>query len=130
MTKINANKKPITLLEARDEFGNYITNKLDLYMNSKWNQQDNNIDLDNFAYQIGSSIIWIAYLLECDKTHFYKELEDSLKNNTFDNLKIQSIIKVAFIDFSEKFIYKFKNNCVDEYEINKGNILFGEIELT
>jgi hypothetical protein len=122
----------VNVIQARDKFGNFITNKLNLYMNLKWDkelntQSNGGVDLDNFSKYIGSSVIWIAYLLECDQCNEYKDAIESLNKQDFNLYKMENLIKIMILDFSNKLIYKFgKNDDVFQTE----NIVFGEINFT
>lgn len=127
------NNYPIHILQSRDYCSNLITDKLKLYMNKNWDKIENNVDLQLFSEQINSSIIWIAYLLECDKKEYFQELDNLIKNDKLNIDKLKKLVKILIVDFNEKMIHKFKYDEInddkpDEYIETQDPLLFGDVE--
>lgn len=133
---------PIRVIKAVNENGFDITKKLNMFMNYKWDNDmcdDGGIDLDSFCEWIGSGIILISYILECDISNencdrfltFIKKLEptdESASPVEIDSLyKFKKHLRIIVVDASKKILYKLKNNSV---KLNEENILFGEVSFT
>lgn len=140
-------KSPVRILRAVDEKGTDITKRLNMFMKFKWDNDmcddKGGVDLDKFSDYIGSSIIWIAYILEYeinDSTYnnFMMLINDIEKNadNTSDltttcenyNYPLEyfkKCIKFVVINTSKKVIYKLKKNTKD---LEPESILFGEVD--
>jgi hypothetical protein len=133
---------PIRVIKAVNENGFDITKKLNMFMNYKWDLDmcdDGGIDLDSFCEWIGSNIIWISYILECDISNencdkfltFIKKIEpndESASPIEIDSLyKFKKHLRIMVVDVSKKVVYKLKNNSV---KLTEENILFGEISFT
>ena len=120
-------KPNIKLIEARDGFGKVITNKLKLFMNLKWDKtmcdDKGGVDLDIFCKHIGSSIVWVVYLLDYEINPIYDEFVTSIQENNFNMNKVHKFIKTAIIDISNKVIKKFDTYTNQTEE----SILFGEV---
>jgi len=119
--------RKVHILHAEGENGEPLTNKLDLYMNLFWDKEndDQSIDINKFGLYVGSSIIWIAYLLECDQNKNYKDFKNKINMNEFDKEKFTGLLKTIIVSIGEKIVYKF-NKELDDYE-KKGNVIFGEL---
>jgi hypothetical protein len=170
-----SNKTPIKLIKAIDEKGNEITKRLTIFMNMNWDKtmfdldEDNEtniktdkicnttlssiggIDLDSFAEYIGSSKIWITYIMNCDIDTLYTNMinmiefmdstmndlasehsNSSIKNSEelFENNDRMSIdllkkfVKVIMINTQDKVLYRVNK---DSKSIDKEDIKFGDI---
>lgn len=121
-------KTPINIIKAVDQNGIEITNKLQLFINFKWNKnmfdKNGGIDLDIFFTYIGSTVVWVAYVLDYDINNTCAQF---IKLINHDNTKtldtFTEYIKIAVIDTSTKIIHKLKQNNTVEHE----DILFGEV---
>jgi hypothetical protein len=125
------NKKPIKLLEARDGFGKIITNKLKLFMNLKWDKtmcdDKGGVDLDMFCKYIGSSVIWVIYLMEYEVNPIYHKFITDVQTDQFNMNAMHKFIKTAVIDISNKIIKKFDSINDNNTNCSTDSILFGEI---
>ena len=123
---------PLRIIKAIDSSGYDITKKLNIFINFKW---DNDcIDLDSFCEYIGSSVIWVTYVLECDISeetcdkflNFVKSIEtsdDSLPIEKVNILEFKKHIRTIVVNTSKKIVYKLK-----EDKLILEDIVFGEIE--
>ena len=117
-----------------DGNGKEITDKLNMFINFKWdkNMFDTNggVDLDIFFKYIGSSVIWVAYILDyeinnnmCTKfINFVSKVDTDKNDYTIDHFK--TYIKIAVIDIGSKIINKLQK---DKKTIDSEEILFGEV---
>lgn len=127
-------KTPIKIIKAMDGNGKEITDKLNMFINFKWdkNMFDTNggVDLDIFFKYIGSSVIWVAYILDyeinnnmCTKfINFVSKVDTDKNDYTIDHFK--TYIKIAVIDIGSKIINKLQK---DKKTIDSEEILFGEV---
>lgn len=139
---------PIKVLRAFDDRGRDITKRLCMFMKFKWDKQigdDGGVDLDKFVEHIGSSIIWVAYIMEYEISdtmfHNFLSLINSIEQNTdtssnatvsCDNIDhpidyFKRCVKFVIINTSKKVIYKLKKGTK---ELEPEPILFGEIDFT
>jgi hypothetical protein len=133
---------PIRVIKAVNENGFDITKKLNMFMNYKWDPDmcdDGGVDLDSFCEWIGSGIIWISYILECDisndncdklltlikKLEPNEELQSPIEIDTLS--KFKKHLQILVVDTSKKVIYKLKNTSS---KLNEESVLFGEISFT
>jgi hypothetical protein len=129
-------KTPVKIIRAIDNNGDEITDKLNLFMNFKWdkNMFDDNggIDLDIFFNYIGSSAVWIAYIFDyeidnemCEKFVNFIDLTnlDTTERKPIDYFK--KCIRIAVINTGEKIMYKLRQN---NDNIQQEDVIFGEID--
>lgn len=123
---------PLRIIKAVDEQGYDITRKLTSFMKFRWDTDC--IDLDDFCEWIGSGVIWISYILECDISNetcdkflsFIKSLEsskDSIPAEKVNIFEFQKHIRTIVVNTSKKIVYKLK-----EDKVIPEDIVFGEIE--
>lgn len=115
-------KSPIKVIEARDEKRRIITNKLNLFLNLKWRNTPydrESIDIDKFAQYVGSSVIWVAYILDYKINPLYDEFINSVKEKRFKSKDINKLLYIVIIDVKNKLFHK--NGIVE-------NLLFGEVD--
>lgn len=124
---------PVNVVKAVDESGNEITNKLNLFMKYAINitsGEDSIFDLDMFYEYIGSSIIWIMYIMEYDDIPVYKDLADVCNSGNPQDISVfmqnnaNRFVSEILIDNIKKKIYRIEKNniCIEQ------DILFGEVE--
>lgn len=125
-TKLVKNKKIPEILNAKikkkpcdnkqDDKTSDITNKLNILLNWKWDDDIGDIggikikELISKYPSVSSSIIWISYLFEIDK-----------KLETMSDEEVGKSIKYMLINISDKVMYRDANLKTPE------DILFGEI---
>lgn len=118
---------PVKVIEAADEKGNRITDKLNLFLNLKWDaemfENKGGADLDKFLEYLGTSIIWIAYLMEYDKNPSYADVLNTIKDNgRISTDDLAKLARIAVIDTKDKIISK-----INKDEHSDEDILFGEV---
>lgn len=63
-------KIPVKIIKAMDDNGNEITKQLKIFMKFKWDNEmcddRGGVDLDTFTKYIGSTVVWVAYILDYD----------------------------------------------------------------
>jgi hypothetical protein len=118
---------PVKVIKATDSKGNIITNKLKLFMNLRWDKEmcddQGGVDLDNFAKYIGSSVLWVAYLLEYELGNEYETFINSTKDNDYSSDSLRLLLRSIIIDVGNKLVYKLH----DDDDVHPRNILFGEV---
>ncbi len=108
-------KSPVKLLRAADKEGRSITNKLNLFLNLKWDHETENaegelsggVDIREFAKCIGTTVVWAAYLLEYELDPAYNEFIATTRSRDFTSIDFRKLFKAVFIDVSNKIIYRF-----------------------
>lgn len=143
---------PIKIINAIDERGVNIAKKLEAFIYYKWDKtmcdDQGGIDLDKFSEWIGSSVIWVAYIMDYDIKpadcenflQFIKTAGSSSTNspkstdsNTDGDIKLHSIdhfkkiIRVIVINTSKKIVYKI-NKATETLEAE--DMLFGEVDFS
>jgi hypothetical protein len=147
-------KNSIKILKAVDDRGNEITKQLNMFMLFKWDKEmcddKGGIDLDKFTDYIGSTLIWVAYILDYDISEdsckqflsflppeaFEKTPPDECESDQDDNSDrtktsvlphvncIKKCIRYIFINTSKRIMYKLKKSSD---EIIAEDIVFGEV---
>lgn len=142
----NKQRENVNIIDARDHNNNTITNKLKLFLNFNWDKSAcdelGGINIEKFCEWVGSSMIWIAYVLEYEKI---KVNLDNLTNNEIhispemhrikDNIKgmlinidenLQTIVSKYhyFTDTLDTIINEEEKNEEEEYDIDFGDISF------
>lgn len=114
------NRTPIKLIKAFDKEGNAITNKLNLFLNLRWDpeievnsetNEDNTpvsggVDINDFGRYVGTTAIWAAYLLDYKLSPIYNEFIESTKNKCFSSKDFDKLFKAILIDISNKLVYR------------------------
>ncbi len=118
---------PVKVIEASDENGNNVKDKLNLFLNLKWDPEmfDNRggADLDKFLEYLGTSIIWVAYLMEYDKEPSYADVLNIIKEHgRISHDELNELVRIAIIDAKNKIIDKFGRHIRQNEDI-----LFGEV---
>lgn len=122
-------KIPVTIIKAVDCNGTEVTDKLQMFMNFKWDKtmfdKHGGVDLDIFFKYIGSSVVWIAYILDYDINtptcmHFMTLLDNT--DTPLDDFK--KYIKIVVIDAGKKIMHKLNTNTTT---IETEDISFGEV---
>ncbi len=102
-------KVPIKVLSAKDNNGRAITNKLNLFLSLRWDKEINDgkggIDVNEFARQLGATIIWAAYLLEYQLGPMYNEFILATKQD-FKLRDFDKLLRAVIIDVGNKLIYR------------------------
>ncbi len=115
---LRTKKVPVKLVKVIDKNGKNITNKLNLFLNLKWD--DRGVDIRDFARYVGTTVIWAAYLLEYELSPIYDEFIFSTKSEDFCGKDFDKLFKAIIIDVSNKLIYRIGKETPD-------NILFGQV---
>lgn len=130
-----SNKPPVKILHASNKNGDILTNKLQTFLNIKWDKtlcdDRGGLDLDKFSKYVNSSVIFVAYILDIDinaiankANNFLNNTLEFTKEENSDNLSfLTKNIRIIVIDIGEKIISKLKNN-----ELIQDDILFDEID--
>jgi hypothetical protein len=140
-------KTPVKIIEANDDDGNIITNKLKLYMNMYWDKtmcdDKGGVNLDRFASYLNTTMIWVNYLLDCEKEKeeennnisgvssdsdeygYYNKLYNR-KKKVYESTPKQkhSMPMIAIINIGKKVIRKISNAIETDEDINFGEINF------
>ncbi len=115
---------PVKVIKARDASGNIITNKMQLFLNMKWDQDlfdgKGGIDIDQFAKYVGTSFIWVAYILEYELGTSYNKFISLMKVGHINSKIFEELIRGVAIDVKNKLLYKLSN-------LEPESILFGEV---
>lgn len=124
-----APNSPVKVIDAADANGNNIKDKLNLFLNLKWDEEmfenKGGVDLDKFLEYLGTSIIWIAYLMEYDKEPSYADVLNIIKDKghpTYDELS--ELVRIAIVDTKDKLIDKFGKQIKQNEEIVFGEVNF------
>jgi len=113
------NKSPVKLIKAMDMRGNDITNKLNLFLNLRWDDSLGGVDIKDFARYLGTTFIWVIYLLEYELSPIYNDFIKSIHSKKFNNKDFNKLFKALVIDLSKKIIYRLEKNIEED-------LVFGE----
>jgi hypothetical protein len=104
---------PVKILKACDAGGNTITNKLQLFLNMKWDLDlfdgKGGIDIEQFVKCVGSSIIWVAYILEYELGPSYDAYMRLMQEGNFAPNAVSKLLRAITIDAKNKLLYKLGN---------------------
>ncbi len=121
------NKSTVHAVNAVDGQGNNITNKLKLFLNLNWDKEmfdgEGGVDIDNFAKHVGSSLIWIAYILEYELSPAYNDFINASKESDFGAKDFNKLLKAVLIDVSTKLVHNLSTQ-------QSSPIMFGEVNFS
>lgn len=140
-----SHKAPIKIIRATDDKGNEMTKQLEMFMKFKWDKSmcddHGGIDLDVFVKYIGSSIVWIAYIMDYDIddntcNRFLSMVEDlnsldddksdaTIRNNKLTVNHFKKCVRLIVINTGKKIVHKLNGGTA---ELVPEDILFGEID--
>lgn len=120
-------RTPVRVICAHDERENDITNKMRLFLNTQWNHTVNDgrggVYIEQFAKQIGTTIIYMAYIFDYDFDPKYSDFIESTQQPGRPSKAYKEAICNIIIDIGTKIVLSERWNRQTE----KSSLLFGGV---